>query len=58
MSVALLSQAKKSECGMAHLSSCIAGFNVLNKRYDRTTTRNQAVRQLDAKKSGYRMTEK
>ena len=33
--VALLSQTKKSECGMAQLSSCIAGLNVMNKWYVR-----------------------
>ena len=32
MSVALLSQSKKSECGIAHPSSCIAGDNILNDR--------------------------
>ena len=41
LSVALLSLAKQSECGMVLPSSCIAGLNVLNKRYVRTTTRNQ-----------------
>ena len=56
--VALLSLAKKSECGKAQLSPWIAGFNVLNKLYVRTTTRNQGVSQLDANKIGYRMTEK
>ena len=30
MSVALLSQSKKSDCGIAHPRSCIAGDNVLN----------------------------
>ena len=33
LSVALLSQAKQSECGMAQLSPCIAGFNDLDKWY-------------------------
>ena len=33
MSVALLSQAKKSECGIAQPSSCNAVENVLNERY-------------------------
>ena len=37
MSVALLSQAKKSECGTAQPNSCIADDNVLNERYARTT---------------------
>ena len=34
---------KKSECGMAQTSSCIAGFNVLNEQYVRTTARNHAL---------------
>ena len=53
----MLSQAKKYECGIAQPSSGIAGFNVLNKSYIRTTIRNQGVSQLDAKKIGYRMTD-
>ena len=32
MSVALLSQSKKSECGIAHPSFSIAVYNVLNDR--------------------------
>ena len=43
----LLSQARKSECGMAQTSSCIAGFNVLNMWYVRTTARNQGLSQLE-----------
>ena len=43
LSVALLSQAEKSECGMAQPSSLIAGLSVLNKWYVRTATRNQGV---------------
>ena len=38
MSVALLSQAKKSECGTAQPNSCIADDNGLNEWYARTTT--------------------
>ena len=45
--MALLSQARKSECGMAQMSSCIAGFNVLNMRYVRTTAGNQGLSQLE-----------
>ena len=45
-----LSQAIKSECGMAQTSSCIAGFNVLNMRYVRTTAGNQDISQLKVKK--------
>ena len=45
--MALLSQARKSECGMAQTSSCIAGFNVLNLRYVRTTAGNQGLSQLE-----------
>ena len=45
--MALLSQARKSECGMAQTSSCIAGFNVLNMRYVRTTAGNQGHSQLE-----------
>ena len=55
LSVALLSQAKKSDCGMAQPSSCICGNNVLNKRYARTTPRNQGINQSEAQKIGYRM---
>ena len=44
--MALLSQARKSECGMAQMSSCIAGFNVLNMRYVRTAAGNQGLSQL------------
>ena len=44
--MALLSQARKSERGMAQMSSCIAGFNVLNMRYVRTTTENQGLSQI------------
>ena len=33
MSVALFSQIKKSECGIAQPSSSIAGDNVLNEQY-------------------------
>ena len=40
LSVALLSQAKKSEFGIAQPSSCIAGENVLNERFARLTARN------------------
>ena len=45
--MALLSQARKSECGMAQTSSCIAWFNVLNMRYVRTTAGNQDLSQLE-----------
>ena len=45
--MALLSQARKSECDMAQTSSCIAGFNVLNMRYVRTTAGNQDLSQLE-----------
>ena len=48
LSEALLSQAKKSDCGIAQPSSCISGDNVLNKRYARTTPRNQGINQLEA----------
>ena len=41
MSLALLSQVKKSECGIVHPSSCIAVDNGLNERDARTTARNQ-----------------
>ena len=44
---ALLNQARKSECGMAQMSSCIAGFNVLNMRYVRKTVGNQGLSQLE-----------
>ena len=40
MSVALLSQSKKSEFGIAQPSSCIAGHNVLNKRTASPTAKN------------------
>ena len=40
MSVALLSKSKKSECGIAQPSSCIAGHNVLNKRTASPTAKN------------------
>ena len=59
LSVALLSQAKQYECGMAPLSPWIAGFNVLNKRNARTTARNQSVKSIRSlanllqKKTGY-----
>ena len=43
---------------MAQLSSFIAGFNVLNKQYVKTTARNQGLSQLEAYKIGYRMTER
>jgi len=52
--VALLSQAKN--LSVAWLSRTLE-FNVLNKQYIGTNTRNQGVNQLDAKKIGYRMTE-
>ena len=55
MCVALLSHVKKSEFGMAQLSSFIAGLNVLNKRYVRTTARNQGLSQLEAQKIVYGM---
>ena len=45
--MALPSQAEKTDCGMAQLSSCTAGFNVLNKRYVRTTARNQPIKCLE-----------
>ena len=45
MSVALHSQARKSECCIAQTSSCIARFNVLNMRYVRTG--NQGFSQLE-----------
>ena len=38
MSVALLSQAKKSECGTTQPNSYIADDDVLNERYAKTTT--------------------
>ena len=41
--VALISQARNSECGMAQTISCIAGFNVLNMRYVRTNAGNQGL---------------
>ena len=44
MSVALLSQAKKSECGTAQPNSCIADDNVLNERYARTTATAETIR--------------
>ena len=44
MSVALLSQAKKSECGTAQRNSCIADDNVLNKQYARTTSTEETKR--------------
>ena len=44
MSVALLSQAKKSECGTAQRNSCIADDNVLNKQYARTTSTEETIR--------------
>ena len=40
MGVALLSQSKKSEFGIAQPSSCIAGHNVLNKRTASPTAKN------------------
>ena len=46
--MALLSQARKSECGIAQTSSCTARFNVLNMRYVRTTAGNQDLNQLEA----------
>ena len=58
LSVALLNQAKKSECGMAQPSSRIAGFNVLNKQYVRTNARNQGLSQLEALKIKKRMKQK
>ena len=39
---------------MAQLRSCIAGFNVLNKRYVRAPARNQGLSKLEAQKIGYR----
>ena len=66
MSAALLSQAKKSECGTAQPNSCIADDNVLNERYARTTataeththtkfgTNRQTNKQTD-RKAGYRV---
>ena len=45
--MALLSQARKSECGMAQTSSCIAGFNVLNMRYVKTTAGHQGLSKLE-----------
>ena len=44
MSVALLSKAKKSECGTAQRPSCIADDNVLNERYARTTATAETIR--------------
>ena len=48
MSVALLHQAKKSKCGIAQPSPYIAGVNVLNMQYARTTARNQNISQIKA----------
>ena len=48
LSVTLLSQAKKSECGIVQPSSCIARYNVPNKMYVRATARNQGFSQLEA----------
>ena len=44
MSVALLSQGKKSECGTAQPNSCIADDNVLNERYAITTATAKRIR--------------
>ena len=41
MNMVPLSQAKKSECGIAHPSSCIAA--VFNKVYARTTARSMYI---------------
>ena len=51
MSVALLSQAKKSECGIAQPSSSIDGDNVLTERYASTTAKNQALNHCDHSKN-------
>ena len=42
LSVAVLSQAKKYECGIAQPSSSIACDNVLTEWYARTTAKNRA----------------
>ena len=55
MNLALLSQIKKSECGTAQPSSYIAGDNILNEQYVRTTAKNQHLNQFEAQKIGYRM---
>ena len=47
MSVALLSQARKSECGIAQPNFSIAGGNVLNEQYARTTAKKQGLNQLE-----------
>ena len=51
MSVALLSQAKKSECGIAQPCSSIAVYNVLTEPYARTTAKNQGLNQCDHSKN-------
>ena len=51
MSVALLSQAKKSECGIAQPSSSIDGDNVLTERYASTNAKNQGLNQWDHSKN-------
>ena len=48
LSVAVLSIAKKSECGIAHPSSRIAGDNILNEGYAKNTARNQGLNHLEA----------
>ena len=40
MSVALLSKSKKSECGIAQPSSCIAGDNEFNEQTASPTAKN------------------
>ena len=52
--MALLSQAKKSECGTAQRNSCIADDNVLNKQY----TEPPPLKKLYAFKIWYRQTNK
>ena len=51
MSVALLSQAKKSECGISQPNSSIDVYNVLTERYARTTAKNHGRNQCDHSKN-------
>ena len=56
MSVALFSQAKKSEYGIAQPSSCIVGYNILNKRYVRTMFDNSIVHETSPEANWNRRT--
>ena len=51
MSVALLNQAKKSECGIAQPNSSIACDNFLTEWYSRTTAEKQGLNQSDHSKN-------